>query len=299
MYEKILVPLDGSQLAEVALPYAEELAGRIGSEVTLLFVHESIDDPNQYLRQVYIQKIVESTKRAAEIYSGILDAQSATHVNSVSLFGYPAEKIVEYADKENIGLIIMSTHGQSGIKRWPLGSVADKIVKATTRPVVLIRAKGAQPDNIRKQGIFKKALVPLDGSKEGEVVLPYVEALASKLKVKVILVQVLAASCPGYTAEGYDNLAYTEQELQSNKEIALEYLNNVGNRLKKKGITVVSEVKFGAAPEEIISYAAETRADVVAMSTHGRSGIGHWILGSVAERVLNEGNTPLLLVREV
>ena len=118
MYEKLLVPLDGSQLAEVALPYAEELSGRLGSEVTLIYVSALIDDPNQYLRQIYMQKLVESTKQAAETYSRTLGKKPVIQVKSVDLFGNPAEEIVKYADKEDISLIIMSTHGQSGIRRW-------------------------------------------------------------------------------------------------------------------------------------------------------------------------------------
>ena len=118
MFEKILIPLDGSQLAEVALPYAEELSGRLGSEVTLLYVHELIDDPNQYMRQVYIQKMVESTKQAAGTYSRKL---GKIQVKSDILFGNPAEEIVKYADREGNSIIVMSTHGQSGIRRREKG----------------------------------------------------------------------------------------------------------------------------------------------------------------------------------
>ncbi len=214
------------------------------------------------------------------------------------LSGHPAEKIVEYADTENIGLIIMATHGQSGIKRWALGSVADKVVRATTRPVVLIRAKGSRPD-VREKGILHRVLVPLDGSKEGEAVIPYIEELASRLKVEVILLQVLAI---GFNTL-YNYFPLTEQQVESDKAIATAYLNNVEARLKEKGITVVSEerlgieIRFGNAAEEIIQLADERHADIVAMTTHGRSGVRRQVFGSVAERVLREGNTPLLLVR--
>ena len=299
MYEKILVPLDGSELAEVVLPYAEELAGRLGSEITLvnvlIFFSESAPDLYLRLRQYYIEKMVENTREAAERYVKKPQGK-AIKVESRILLGNPAEEIVEYANKEDIDLIVMATHGRTGISRWALGSVANKVVRATKRPVGLIRAKGARPD-VRQKGILNKALVPLDGSKEGEAVIPYVEELALKLKAEVILLQVLSTSYQAITAERYGYVSYTAQQMESDKAFARNYLEKVGARLKRKGMTVKSEVRLGIAAEEIIKLADEMYADVVAMSTHGRSGIGRWVFGSVADRVLHEGNTPLLLVR--
>ena len=302
MYERILVPLDGSELAEVALPYAEELAGRLGSQVTLVYVSEPSEGQYQHMHESYLDEMLEATKRDAEKYL----EKPGTHtiqVKSDILFGNPAEKIVDYSEKTDVGLIVMSTHGRSGIKRWTLGSVADKVVKATKRPVALIRAKGARPD-VREKGILRKTLVPLDGSTEAEGVIPYVEELASRLNAKVILLQVLARGYQSVNVEGYsDYFVFSESQMESAKAYARDYLDKVGALLKQKGITVDTEVRTATdiksinAAEEIISFADKIQVDVVAMSTHGRSGVGRWVFGSVAERVLYEGNTPLLLVR--
>ena len=275
MYERILVPLDGSQLAEIALPYAEQLSGRLGSDVTLIYVSESIDDPHRHMHQIYMQKMAESAKQDAEAYAQKLGKELTIQVRSVNLAGNPAEEIVKYADSENTGLIVMSTHGQSGIRQWTIGSVANKVVRATKQPVALVRAEVPRPDVPRKDTL-RKALLPLDGSKESEAALPYVAELASRLGMSVTLLQVLAIG---------------------DKALAEDYLEKIGAQLKQKGVTVESRVLFGEAATEIINLADEIHADVVAMSTHGRSGIGRWVLGSVAERVLYEGNTPLLLVR--
>lgn len=183
MYERILVPLDGSQLAEIALPYAEEISGRLGSEVTLIYVSESIDDPHQHIHQIYMQKMAESTKQDAEAYARKLGKELAIQVKSVNLAGNPAEEIVKYADRENTGLIVMSTHGQSGIRQWTIGSVANKVVRATKQPVALIRAEGARPDTPRK-GMLKKALLPLDGSRESEAALAYALLVAYAWNVR-------------------------------------------------------------------------------------------------------------------
>jgi nucleotide-binding universal stress UspA family protein len=298
MYENILVPLDGSELAEVALPYAEELARQLGSEITLVYISESVKDSQEDLDQSYLQKIVKSVKERAARYSNTPGNTPAIKVKSVVLSGHPAGKIVEYAETENIGLIVMSTHGRSGIQRWALGSVADKVMRAATKPVVLIRAQGSRSD-IRAEGLLRKVVVPLDGSKEAEAVIPYIEELASKLKLGVILIQVLAR---GYeTLEGYFPL--TDRQIESDKAIATAYLNNLGAILNKKGITVITEerlsieIRYGNAAEEIIKLADEKHVDIVAMTTHGRSGVGRRVIGSVAERILREGDTPLLLVR--
>ena len=276
MFEQILVPLDGSQLAEVALPYAEEMAGRLGSEIILLSVAESASARDYHRHQVYIGKIIDATKRRAERY---LDRSGGNviKVEPKIMVGNAAEKILQYADKVNIGLIIMATHGRSGVERWAMGSVADKVVRSAKWPVALIRAKGAHSD-VREKGILGKALVPLDGSKESEAVIPFIENLASRLKTEVTLLQVVA--------EPYRVYADAEN-----------YLGEMVGVFGGDGITVKSEVRVGTAAEGIITFADEAGADMVAMSTHGRSGIGRWAMGSIAERVVRGGNTPVLLVR--
>jgi nucleotide-binding universal stress UspA family protein len=302
MYKKILIPLDGSQLAEVALPYVEELCGRMGSEVTLLHIETLSDDSYQHMHQFYIDKMVELTKQGAERHIEKSGRESTAIVKAEIVSGKAAEKIVEYADREGFGLIIMATHGQSGIKQWALGSVADKVVRATKLPVVLIRAEGARPD-ISEKEILNKILVPMDGSEAAEAVIPYVEEMASKLGTEVILLQVLAGS---YSTTTYGYTFYTplpEQQAAADKTSALDYLNTVAARLTEKGIRAATEATFGVdlklgnAAEQIIQFAEKTRVDLVAMTPHGRSGLQRWVFGSVAERILREGNTPLLLVR--
>ncbi len=297
MYEKILVPLDGSELAEVALPYAEELAGKLGSEVTLLHVCESSEEQYHHMHQLYLQKMVGVTKRGAKKYLAKPDAKTIT-VKSAVLPGHPAEQIVDFAEKQRIDLIVIATHGWSGIRRWVLGSVADKVVRATKQPVALIRAKGAHHHTFA-EATLNKTLLPLDGSKESEAVIPYAEELASGLEGEVVLLHVVPppspvyAVVPGETAQ----IPYTQAQVELLKVDAGSYLEKVTNSLKDKHIKVRSEVRVGNTAHEIIKLADEVHADLVAMSTHGWSGISRWALGSTADKVLNGGNTPLLLVR--
>ena len=276
MYEKILVPLDGSKLAEVALPYAEELAGRLGSEITLLSVSESSGAQEYHKHQVYLGKIIEATRRSAEKYREQPEGKEVKAELEV-LVGHPAEKILSYADKKDIGLIIMATHGHTGIRRWALGSVADKIVRASKRPVALIRAKGSR-SHMRRKGILHKALVTLDGSRASEAIIPYIKELARKLNVEITLLQVVP-------------------EPRQDSEDAESYLEKTASLLKSEGITVNYYMKAGAADDEIIRFADEAGIDMIAMSTHGWSGIRRWTLGSIADRVLHAAHTPILLVR--
>jgi nucleotide-binding universal stress UspA family protein len=296
MYEKILVPLDGSELAEVALPYAEELAGRLGSEVVLVHVCESAQEQYHHMHQLYIEKMVAATKRGAKKYLEKPGAQAIT-VRSAILDGHPAEQIVDFADEQGIDLIVIATHGWSGIRRWVLGSVADKVVRAANKPVALIRAKGVHHHELEK-GMMSKILVPLDGSKESEAVIPYVEELGSRIKGELTLLHVVPPASPVYAIPGETaQLPYTQAEVELLKADAGSYLEKVANALKDKHIKVGFEVKVGNTGHEIIKLADEVHADLVAMSTHGWSGVTRWALGSTADKVLNGGNTPLLLVR--
>ena len=277
MYVKILVTLDGSELSEIALPYAEQLAGRLGSEILLLMITEPAEAQDYHHHQLYLQKIIKNMKSRTQKYLEETGSNEI-RVNSLIRVGYPAEEIVSYADKGGLELIVMATHGRSGISRWALGSVADKVVRATRQPVALIRAGSAHPE--AGEGIMNKALVPLDGSTESERVLTFISELALKLGTELTLLQVVAEN----------SHAHADAEV---------YLKKVCSRLSDRGIAAGYEIRTGAAAEGIIDLADEMNADIVAMSTRGRSGVSRWTLGSVAEKVLLGGDTPLLLVRSL
>jgi nucleotide-binding universal stress UspA family protein/FixJ family two-component response regulator len=283
VYNRILVPLDGSAAAEVALPYAEKLAGRLGSEVTLTYTSNRAKDPHQHMGRFYIQKMVGATKQGAKRYAKKPERQ-AIKVKSTILVGDPAEEIVRYVNQERIGLVIMAT-----------GSTADKVVRVANRPMVLMGVKGAHPD-VPGQGILSKVLVPLDGSRESETVIPYIEELASELRMDIVLLQVMAGNYYPISVRGYDHIRSSKEQMESDKALAKAYLDKAGAGLKKNGLTVETEVRFGVAAEEIIKLADEICADVIAISTHHQSGAARWIYGSVANKVLQRRDTSLLML---
>ena len=150
--------------------------------------------------------------------------------------------------------------------------------------------------------MYEKILVPLDGSKVGEAALPIIEELVSKLspehKVEIILFRSIAQLSYWVIAgETSARVPYTEKELEALKKKVKAYLDKAGEALKSKGATVKTKVSFGDAATEILKAAEELNIGLVAMSTHGRSGIRRWAFGSVTEKILRAGITPVLMVR--
>lgn len=289
MFEKIVVTLDGSELAEVVLPYAEELMRRLGAQLVLLSLCESGEEEE---RREYLQTIVTRLKRRAVRYAeqhpGVPVAEPAPDL--AVLRGKPSEGIIDYVEANRIDLTMMATHGRSGIGRWALGSVADKVIRGLSRPVCLIRARGCQSE-VHPDCLVGRIFAPLDGSEAGEAALPYIEALALKARVEVVLFQVVPR--PERSSE------VTWMEIRKVEERhARIYLHKVQSYLANKGIAVRSQIEFGGNPaERIMDISARASAAVIAMSTHGRTGVNRLVFGSVAEKVLRAARTPLLLVR--
>ena len=279
MFEKIIVPLDCSKLAEAALPYAEELGAKMKSEIVLMTVIGSEDHEKLAHYYDYIKKSKEATSHYAGKY--LIDGiETLLDVKTVRRTGDPAKRIVEYALDIDFPLVIMASHGQTGMSRWTVGSVADKVVRASnTQAVMLIRANGNRAD-IRDKRLLKKALVPLDGSFRSEAVIPYVCNIAIKLQMELTLLRVLSQN------------GNTEADANT-------YLKDVCAKLKDMvDVNIDYQVRAGSVADTIIDLADELTVDLVAMSTRGMNRNNPLSLGSVAQKVFLAGNTPLLLIRK-
>lgn len=142
MYKRMLVPLDGSELAEVVLPYARELAGRLDLELTLFHVCEPPGFDSQFMCRAYLEHAVEIIqKQSGEVQAktGVPSGKKAAEVRIKVAEGDPAEAILRYAGENATDLIIIATHGRSGIRRWVLGNIADKILHGISSPIFLVR----------------------------------------------------------------------------------------------------------------------------------------------------------------
>jgi nucleotide-binding universal stress UspA family protein len=301
MYQRVLLPLDGSELAEVALSYAKGIAGRLGLEVLLLHVAGKGEAESLPLHRAYIDQASERLRREMAEVQGKTGSEPVVVKGEVAV-GYPAEEILRYAGEKEVDLILMATHGRSGVRRWVLGSVADKVLRSAALPVLLIRA-GMPKDAAYERWSSPKMLVPLDGSELAELVLPHVEALAlpqGGAAAEVVLVGICEPLVlpPVTTPETSVNWGTAADEyLAKSKKSAERYLFKVQRGLTDAGLKVSLEVLEGDPATEIIDYAGRKQVNLIVMATHGRSGIGRWAYGSVAQKVLHGGSTPILLVR--
>jgi nucleotide-binding universal stress UspA family protein len=288
MWKRILVTLDGSNLAELALAYAEELAAAFNSEVVLLYVSEPKEEKYRHMHQLYLEEVA---KRVGE------HIKKPARVKTVVLTGEPAAEIINYAEKNKVSVIIMASHGRSGITAWVMGSVANNVLQATEVPVLLIRVTKPSKRAPGKR-LLERILLPLDGSERGEVAVPYVRELASRLGLEVILFGVVVAGQHIRTVGGLDYILYPEPELELFKKEAREYLDRVYQRLAVKKGKVSVSLKIGDdVAGEIVSFADKAKASLIAISAHGHSGIEKWVFGSVANKIVQASKIPVLVVR--
>jgi len=304
----MLVPLDGSELAEVVFLYAKELAGRLDIDVTLLHVASPSGKNLNPMQQAYITRAAETVKRLAwEIQQeiGISQAAEAVKVKGVLVEGYPPEEILKYAEANDIDLILMAARGHSGLKRWTIGSVASKVLSASKIPVWLVRADHT-PDEPYDTWPGLSLLVPLDGSELAESVIPHVERLAKQKAVdnlEVVLIRVSETpTIPSYYGPELSGVTlnwgeFMQQEEVRRKKAAIDYLEKIERQFKEKNIRVRSEVIEGKATDELINYANKNPHSMIIIASHGRSGFSRLVYGSVAATLLNNVTCPILMVK--
>jgi len=282
---KILVPLDGSTEAESVLPYLKDIASKFVSRVYILGV--GIGRKTRRVNRL-IEDYINRT--ANKLHSDNIKAEP------VVSYGVAADKILNFTAEKEIDLIIMTTHGRSGITRWWMGSVAEKVISEATAPVLLIRSRrrttGGPSD---KLNFPNKILAPLDGSDIGESALPYAEAIAANSHASISLLQVI--SPPGTVEANLLGGAEWRKGVKAMHDAGEDYLKTVAERLSSKDVKVTYEVATGEPADKIVEYAADKGVSMIAMSTHGRTGVARWVLGSVADKVLHGARIPILVVR--
>lgn len=299
MYKKILVPLDGSRLSEGILPYARVFAKGLKVPVELLVVIgletlSAFSDPGQGR---YVDIVEADMKRNSQSYlKGIARSfPDPAMVTCTTGIGNTAEVIVKEGSVQSDTLIAMATHGCSGVQRWLLGSVADKVLHAATNPLLLVR-----PANEGQAGgevVLRKVLVPLDGSELAETALPHITALAQKMNLEVVLLRVYSLLTGGYVADAEAYTPNLEMFLAEIQGEAKKYLEEKVKQMRRQRVNVSYELLEGDAAGSIIDFGKKIPDSFIGMCTRGRSGIGRWVLGSVTDRVVRHGGDPVLVVR--
>lgn len=311
MFKKILVPLDGSREAETVLPYVRDIATRFGSEVDVLSV--GLGSKRRRVNQLlddYVQHTVEHFQKQNIVCQAIVlygnkeeelaaFAEVSAEANNLKargkvVYGGPADMILDYERKRRVNLVVMATHGHGGLLRWWLGSVFEKVVSNSMSPVLGIHGRQAKELDKDRVVTFKRIMTPLDGSVIGEAALHDAEALALKTGASIVLLHVIPEP---HAIESRILGPEFVDFVKAMHEAGNKYLIKVSERLSEKGINVTARIITGDPAERIVDIAKHEKVDLIAMSTHGRSGIARWVLGSVADKILHESRTPMWLVR--
>ncbi|MCX6011052.1 MAG: universal stress protein [Chloroflexi bacterium] len=284
MWKKILVPLDGSDLAELALPYAQELVSAFDSELILLYVSEPAEHEYLHMHQLYLEKVAVQMKKLVK------------RVSPLVVSGKPVEEIVKYTEKNDIGLIIMASHGHSGIIPWATGGIASKVIDATGVPLLLIKTTKPRRKT-RGKHLISRILLPLDGSEAGEAAITRVKELKFRFEAEVILLEVVPEGRHIRTIGGLDYILFPEQELETFKAEAKAYLGEVYKRLQRSKGELKIEIRSGEVAKEILNYAKRKKASLIAISSHGHSGMTKWVFGSTAKEIIQNSPIPVLVVK--
>jgi nucleotide-binding universal stress UspA family protein len=298
MYTRILIPLDGSKTAENVLPYARTIGKTLKIPIELMGVVDIADMAAHISaeKDPHLDRLMIAAEQNRKTYlDGIAQSFSGVSLKCIIERGNPEDVIIERAATDKNTLIAMATHGRSGMNRWLLGSVTEKVLRGASNPLLLVRAaEEAKTDGEAK---VKSVLVPLDGSELAEKAMPKAKELAKALNLEIILFR--AYELPAAAYYGSEDYLPNYEELAGQvKEGAKSYLDAKVAALKAEGLEKVSMVLMeGPGPDEIISFARKSPDTLVAMCTHGRSGVKRWMLGSVTEKVVRHSGDPVLVVR--
>jgi nucleotide-binding universal stress UspA family protein len=272
----IVVALDGSELAEQALPGAKQLAERMRIPIHL----------------VQVIPVDASADRRDEVHRYLLEtARELGQPVRISIrLGDPAEEIIGEADVSTEPIIVITTHGRGDLGRLLFGSVANQVAREATRPVLLVRA--ASPSTATRP--FHSIMVPLDGSAYAEAVLPYATELARSLDADVWLIRVVETN---YVTEDPALAGTLVEDYRRMVAEAGAYLDTLAEQLRGMGVRAHPRPLSGFAVDEAVSFEEEAGIDLVVMATHGRGDLARLAFPNLPEDLLRRGTAPVLTIR--
>lgn len=304
MFTKVLVPLDRSPLAEQAVGRAAAIARAYDASIDLILVHEPFAT-SLFINHTSEMDTLDGEQRYVERMAAEICAGSSLTVTAGVHRGAAPDVICDRAREVGADLIVMTSHGRTGIGRMWLGSVADAVVRNSPVPVLVLRPIADASDRRAAHHLFKHVLIPLDGSALAADIFPAATAIAQAGGAKITLARVITPVPALTPVDATIPLAYTPivpDEVATShlaSEVAAE-LDEIARRLKELGhVEVKAEVIVDErAAQAIINYASAHDVDLVAMCTHGR-GASRLLVGSVADKVLRGSGLPVLLHRPV
>lgn len=299
MIHHILVPLDGSELAECVLPHLTAIAPVTGARVTLINVLErtpsrngnaSLIDPlGWYMQkqesQSYLDRIAQKLQK------------SDLQVEQAILEGNPAEALIEFARNNAVDLLVLSTHGRTGISEWNVSSVVQKILLRSYKSILLVRAYTSRPaDEVQ----YKRLFLAIDGSVRGEYILPFAMSLAQSHQSSVILGTVIQRpQAIQRFPLSEEDAAWIQQFTERNQQDASRYLEQLATQFSLKGLSAESNIAVSDnAMGSLHDMVDDSGADLVMIAAHGYSGERRWPYGSFASSLIAYGRTPLMILQD-
>lgn len=301
MFDPILIPLDGSLLAECVLPHASAIARAFNSRVMLLRAL----DRNQAAEKAQLFDLLnwQINKTGAKLYLEKTSARlqkSGLQVEVTVLEGLVAESITDFAQSQGMKLIILSSHGRSGLSQWGLSSVTQKIIFSAPTSVLIIRAHQPTASDLDER-LYTQIMVPLDGSRRAENVLPMVTALARFHQSRIHLVHIVRA--PEMARQmplAREDVDLSNRIIARNREEAIRYLDQVRLHSPLEGIDVETHLLTGDnAASALHEFADQEHIDLVVLSAHGYSGNNRWPYGSMVNNFILYSKVPLIIVQDL
>ena len=304
MFDLILVPLDGSQLAECVLPHIVAIARSFDAEITLLRILEKnqasapaqlFDLLNWQINKTKAALYLEKTKARLQ--------ESSIRVRTTVQEGLVAEGITEYAQNQGVKLIILSSHGRSGLTQWGISSITQKIILSAPTSVLVVRAHqhDIQAGELSAIPFYQRILVPLDGSQRAENVLPIITQLAHFHKSQIHLVQVVQTpEMARQMPPAPEDIDLSNRVIARNREEAEHYLEQVKSRSDLKGIAIQTHlITSNHAAVALHKLGEQEHFDMVTLSAHGYSGNRQWPYGSMVNNFIMYGKVTLLIVQDL
>ena len=298
MFKRILLPMDRSSVAECVLPHAVAVARAFESQVTLVHVMDPAQQANWHRA---VDPLAWQIRKAeAESYLGnlVLRLQkTGLRTEKQILDGSAAERIVELSRKTDAPLIMISSHGQSGLSGWNVSSVVLKVILRACTSIMIVRAYQPTPAEMTSLR-YRRILVPIDGSQRAEYVLPMANTLARFHQAQILLAHVVKRpELPRRTPPSHEDVELADRLVERNRTEAIQYLDDLRSQLsgEVQARVLVSD-HVAATLHELVEH---ERIDLVVLSAHGHSGLTQWPYGSVVISFITFGTTPLLIVQDL
>lgn len=298
MTRSILVPLDGSAFGESAIPYAIRMASDLETQIELLTVYD--DEPTVAGWPLDPGPVRDAYREYHQDLIGKMENAGAKVVRSSVVGGEIGRSVVEYAQRAEPVMVVMATHGRGPISRSWFGSVADRMMRYASMPTILVRPEDdAKPWNGTDVAEpFRKLLVALDGSARAERSLEWVFMVGGGDAKYALVRAVPEPNLPSVYLP--DAVKLRERALEQGTEEAREYLDGLRLRLEHEGHAICTEVFAGGSiATDILRFADRSEVDLIAVTTHGRSGLARLVMGSIADKIVRGAQQPVLVVRSV